>query len=40
MAFNSGGQMIRIDPITKVVTDLESKGVSWWGAGVGTVIPQ
>lgn len=39
LAFDSNGQMIRIDPQTKVVTQLGNKGVSWWGAGVGTVIP-
>lgn len=40
LAFNSGGQMVRIDPVSKMVTDLGNKGVGWWGAGVGTVIPQ
>ncbi|WAS89937.1 thrombospondin type 3 repeat-containing protein [Nannocystis punicea] len=40
LAFDSTGQMIRVDPQTKVVTPLGNKGVSWWGAGVGTVIPQ
>nr|WP_276603494.1 thrombospondin type 3 repeat-containing protein [Nannocystis pusilla] len=40
LAFDSSGQMFRIDPQTKVVTPLGNKGVSWWGAGVGTVIPQ
>ena len=40
LAFNSNGQMIKVDPVTKVVTNLGNKGVVWWGAGVGTVIPQ
>ncbi|MCY0990310.1 thrombospondin type 3 repeat-containing protein [Nannocystis sp. ILAH1] len=40
LAFDSGGQMFRIDPQTKVVTPLGNKNVTWWGAGVGTVIPQ
>lgn len=40
LAFDSSGQMFRIDPQTKVVTPLGNKGVGWWGAGVGTVIPQ
>ena len=40
LAFDSSSQMIKIDPVTKVVTNLGAKGVSWWGAGVGTLIPQ
>jgi len=40
LAFDSSGQVIKIDPVTKVVTNLGNKGVAWWGAGVGTVIPQ
>ena len=40
LAFDSSGQVIKIDPGTKVVTKLGNKGVGWWGAGVGTVIPQ
>ncbi|MBL9102028.1 MAG: thrombospondin type 3 repeat-containing protein [Myxococcales bacterium] len=40
LAFDSSGQMIKVDPVTKVVTPLGNKGVSWWGAGVGTVLPQ
>ncbi|PCC67337.1 Thrombospondin type 3 repeat-containing protein [Nannocystis exedens] len=40
LAFDSSGEMIRIDPQTKVVTALGDKNVTWWGAGVGTVIPQ
>ena len=40
IAFNSGGEMIKIDPATKVVTNLGDKNISWWGAGVGTVLPQ
>lgn len=40
LAFDQNGQMIRVDPMTKAVTPLGNKGVAWWGAGVGTVIPQ
>jgi hypothetical protein len=40
LAFDSSGQMIKVDPMTKVVTPLGNKGVGWWGAGVGTVLPQ
>lgn len=40
VAFNSGGQLIKVDPMTKAVTLIGNKGVSWWGAGVGTVLPQ
>ena len=39
LAFESGGFVIRIDPVTKVVTPVEDKNLVWWGAGVGTVIP-
>lgn len=40
LAFDSSGQMIKIDPITQVVTPLGNKNITWWGAGVGTVLPQ
>jgi hypothetical protein len=40
IAFNSGGEMIKIDPVTKMVTNLGDKNIGWWGAGVGTVLPQ
>lgn len=40
VAFNSGGQLIKVDPMTKMVTVIGNKNVGWWGAGVGTVIPQ
>jgi hypothetical protein len=40
LAFDSSGQMIRIDPVTKMVTALGNKNVTWWGAAVGTVLPQ
>nr|WP_293183622.1 thrombospondin type 3 repeat-containing protein [Nannocystis sp.] len=40
LAFDSSGQVIKIDPVTKVVTKLGNKGVGWWGAAVGTLIPQ
>lgn len=40
LAFDSSGNVIKVDPMTKVVTPLGNKGASWWGAGVGTVLPQ
>jgi hypothetical protein len=40
VAFNSGGELIKVDPVTKMVTVLGDKNITWWGAGVGTVIPQ
>jgi hypothetical protein len=40
LAFNSGGEIIRVDPVTGTVTNLGNKSISWWGAGVGTVLPQ
>ena len=40
IAFNSSGDMIKVDPMTKAITPLGNKGVVWWGAGVGTVLPQ
>lgn len=40
LAFDSSGQVIKIDPGTKVVTKLGNKGVGWWGAAVGTLLPQ
>lgn len=40
LAFDSSSQMIKVDPVTKVVTKLGNKGVAWWGAGVGTILPQ
>lgn len=40
IAFDSSGNMIKVDPMTKAVTPLGNKGVVWWGAGVGTVLPQ
>ncbi len=40
IAFDQGGTMIKVDPMTKVVTNLGNKMMTWWGAGVGTVIPQ
>ena len=40
IAFDSGGTMIKVDPVTKVVTNLGKKAAVWWGAGVGTLIPQ
>ncbi len=40
LAFDSSGNVIKVDPMTKVVTPLGNKGAAWWGAGVGTVLPQ
>ena len=40
LAFDSSGTVIKIDPMTKVVTNLGKKAQSWWGAGVGTILPQ
>ncbi len=40
LAFDSSGTVIKIDPMTKVVTNLGKKSESWWGAGVGTILPQ
>jgi len=40
LAFDSSGQVIKVDPVTKQVTNLGNKGVGWWGAGVGTILPQ
>jgi len=40
IAFDQGGTMIKVDPMTKAVTNLGNKAMTWWGAGVGTVIPQ
>ena len=40
LAFDSSGNVLKVDPMTKVVTPLGNKGVGWWGAGVGTVLPQ
>lgn len=40
LAFSSGGEVFRIHPTSGEVTNLGDKNISWWGAGVGTVIPQ
>jgi hypothetical protein len=40
LAFDSSGNVLKVDPMTKVVTPLGDKPVGWWGAGVGTVLPQ
>ena len=40
LAFDSSGAVLKVDPNTKVVTPLGNKGVGWWGAGVGTILPQ
>ncbi|MCA9716040.1 MAG: hypothetical protein KC468_15280, partial [Myxococcales bacterium] len=38
--FNSGGQVIKIDPENGTVTLLTNSNNGWWGAGVRTIIPQ
>ena len=38
--FNSGGQVILIDPESGVVTEVADSNNSWWGAGVFSVLPQ
>ena len=38
--FNSGGEVIKIDPENGDVELLTDSNNSWWGAGVRTVIPQ
>lgn len=40
LAFDSSGTVIKVDPMTKVVTNLGKKAQQWWGAGVGTILPQ
>ncbi len=40
LAFDSSGTVIKVDPMTKMVTNLGKKAQSWWGAGVGTILPQ
>ena len=39
IGFEYSGAIIKLDPKTKVVTNLGKKGISWWGAGVGTILP-
>ncbi|RMG99498.1 MAG: hypothetical protein D6705_02940 [Deltaproteobacteria bacterium] len=39
-AFDSSGQVLRIDPVTAQVSTIKMGTPSWWGAGVGTVLPQ
>ena len=39
-AFNSGGQIIEIDPLDNSVTLVASTPHAWWGAGVFTILPQ
>jgi hypothetical protein len=38
--FNSGGEIIRIDPGTGVVTEVADTGDAWWGAGVFSILPE
>jgi len=38
--FNSGGEIIRIDPDTGVVTELADTNDVWWGAGVFSILPE
>lgn len=39
-AFNSGGEIVSIDPADGTVTFIKDTPQSWWGAGVFTVLPQ
>jgi hypothetical protein len=39
-AFNSGGEIVSIDPSDGTVTLIKDTPQSWWGAGVFTVLPQ
>lgn len=39
-AFNSGGEIVAIDPADGTVTFIKDTPQSWWGAGVFTVLPQ
>ncbi len=39
-AFNSGGQIVSIDPLDGTVMLIKSTPQSWWGAGVFTILPQ
>ncbi len=39
-AFNSGGEIISIDPADGTVMLIKDTPQSWWGAGVFTVLPQ
>lgn len=39
-AFNSGGEIISIDPSDGTVTLIKDTPQVWWGAGVFTVLPQ
>lgn len=40
LAFNSGGELVKVDPQTKAVSLIKDENIVWWGAGVGTVLPQ
>jgi hypothetical protein len=40
LAFDSSGNILKVDPMTKIVTPLGDKNIGWWGAGVGTILPQ
>ncbi len=39
-AFNASGHVLKIDPDLGDVEVLTNAGISWWGAGVRTVLPQ
>jgi hypothetical protein len=39
-AFNSGGEIVSIDPADGTVTLIKDTPQSWWGAGVFTILPQ
>jgi hypothetical protein len=39
-AFNSGGQVIEVDPSDGTYQVVSTSNNSWWGAGVYTILPQ
>ena len=39
-AFNSGGEILRIDPDTGMYELINDTPYAWWGAGVRTILPQ
>ena len=38
-AFDASGDVILIDPVSGSATVIKTTNHSWWGAGVGTVVP-
>ncbi len=39
-AFDSSGKVLRVDPMNGNETTIQTTNHAWWGAGVGTVLPQ